>query len=148
VSAQPVPAVLVRLLAGSAEVGAVEQAFPFLTVDDDGFPHLALLSRTELEADPNGVRVVLAGRTGPANLRARPTATLLAVDDDTVHVCKLRVRDWIEYAGATAVELELDSHRADSLGIPLEPLRYLVTQDLPTLERWDRTAEALRRLQH
>jgi hypothetical protein len=146
VSAQPVPAALVRLVAGTAQVGAMEQAFVFLTVDDDGFPHLALLSRTELEADPHLVRVVLAGRTGPANLRARPTATLLAVDGETVHVCKLRARRWVEHEGATAVELALEDHRADSLGIPLEPLRYRVTDDLPTSERWDRTAEVLRRL--
>jgi hypothetical protein len=37
---------------GRLAVGAHDQAFPFITVDDQGLPHVALLSRSEIELGP------------------------------------------------------------------------------------------------
>lgn len=138
-----VPAPVRALLAGWPEVGAAEQAFPFLTVDDAEFPHTLLLSRAELDADDTEIRVVLAGRTTPANLRRTGTAALVAVEGETAHVLKLRLRREVAVDGAIAVALEVASYRPDSLNTPLHGIRYFVTDVLPAIERWDRNRRAL-----
>lgn len=137
------PAPVRALLEGWPEVGATEQAFPFLTVDEAGFPHTCLLSRAELDAGDTEIRAVLAGRTTPANLRRTGTATLVAVEGETAHVLKLRAQREIAVDDATAVALEVASHRADSLGMPLDGIRYVVTDALPSIERWDRSRRGL-----
>jgi hypothetical protein len=140
-----VPAELVAMLAGAPEVGAREQAFPFVTVDADGFPHPALLSKAELEVGPNaaGLRAALRSRRTRGNLERSGHAALIAVEGRTAHYVKLRlVRSQVMH-DLLACVFEVAEHKPDSLGIPLTPVTYEVTADIARAERWDETRDAL-----
>ena len=91
-----VPAGLARLLAGRPAIGAREQAFPFLTVDEGGFPHVALLSRAEVGVSPDGSEVlaVVAGRRTRANLERDRRAGLIAVGGTTAHAGAVSQSGW------------------------------------------------------
>ena len=140
-----VPGAVAALLVGGAEVGTRDQAFPFITVDDDGFPHAALLSRTELEVGPGNVdlRAALRSRHTRANLEARGRAVLIAVAGDTAHYVKLRLVRSVAVGDLLACVFELVEHKPDSLGVALEPIRYAVTAEIARAERWDATVAAL-----
>lgn len=63
----PVPDVVSGMLSGLPEIGGRGQAFPFVTVDGEGFPPAALLSRTEVEVGPGGAAIPAAvGHDRPA----------------------------------------------------------------------------------
>jgi hypothetical protein len=135
------------LLAQPPEVGERAQAFPFLTVDDRGLPHVALLSARELAVDDEGsLLVALMGMTTGANVQRSGTATLLAVEGTTAHSVKLRLRRIVDDGDLLGLVLEPVDHKADSLGVDLAPISYVATQELAMLERWDRTAALLARL--
>lgn len=138
-------AALVEAVAARPPVGAVAQAFPFVTVAEDGVPHVTLLSSRELvlDAEAGEVHAVLAGRTAPANLAARPQATLVVVAGDAAHSLSLEPARTVPLEGVVGVALAVTAHRGDSIGIPLVPLGYEVTPELPGLERWDRSARVL-----
>lgn len=139
------PPAVVSVLAEPVVVGAPAQAFPFLTVDDGGAPHCAVLSSTEVEVagDGSGLFVVLGGRRSRAYLEARGRATLLVVEGISLHTCKLSLVAGQEHAGVFAAALRLDDHTADSLGIDLVPLGFTPPPDIASIERWDVTAAAL-----
>ena len=126
-----VPEELAALLAGWPEPGRAEQAFPFLTVDEAGFPHAALLSRAELDvsADRSAVLAVVASTRTRAHLERDGRATLIAVGGTTAH-CRLAV------AG----------YKADSLGIPLSSAGFTATAEIGRLERWPDSRRLLARL--
>ena len=138
-----IPDVVLSTLAGQPVPGVPEQAVPLLTVDQAGFPHVCLLSRAELEADQHEVRAAVASTRTRANLERDGRACLVVVEDTTAHYLKLRVTRRLEVAGRLALAFELEEHRADSLGIPLEPMRFTPTAALAELEHWDKSAEAL-----
>jgi tetraacyldisaccharide-1-P 4'-kinase len=140
-----VPDDVVVLLAGVPEIGAREQAFPFVTVDPDGFPHAALLSRMELEVGPDRADVRAAVRSGRTreNLEQRARATLIAVEGRTAHYVKLRLVRSMAVHDLLACVFEMAEHKADSMGIALTPITYPVTADIARAERWDTTVEAL-----
>ena len=142
------PPAVVRLLAGAPLVGAVEQAFPLLTVDDAGFPHLYVLSRADVDvADDGGEgRLAIAGRRTRAHLRRDGRATLLAVDGDTVHVAKLVARREVAADGVAAVAFSVASVDRSTAGVPLTPLSFTLPAELPRHEAWDRRAHLLRTL--
>lgn len=143
-----VPAAVADLLRGVPEIGTREQAFPFLTVDDAGYPHTALLSRRELEPGPGDadLRAAVRSRRTRANLEARGTAALVAVDGPTAHYVKLRLVRADAVHDLLACVFAVAEHRADSMGIPLSPLTYPVTADVARAERWDTTVAALHAL--
>ncbi|MBV9047720.1 MAG: hypothetical protein JOY58_05605 [Solirubrobacterales bacterium] len=62
-----------------------------LTVDADGFPHVCLLSRAELEAGVSEIRGVIASQTTSANLKRSRRATLMVIDPAAAWYCKLEV---------------------------------------------------------
>lgn len=68
-------------------------AVPVCTVDAGGFPHPAMLSYAEIEADgPSALRAaVFGGSTTARNLRERLRATLLFVDAGLTCYVKARV---------------------------------------------------------
>jgi hypothetical protein len=68
---------------------------PLCTVDEAGFPHIALLGTWEVVAwDAGTVRLAIAGATRSAdNLRRTGRATLVIVDALAAHYVKLRVRE-------------------------------------------------------
>jgi hypothetical protein len=143
-----VPDDLAALLEGAPEVDADEQAFPFLTVDEGGFPHVALLSRSELDVTPGRTEVLVAvgsPRT-TANLRRDGRAGLIAVGGTVAHYAKLRVVRSIESRGLLGCALAVVEHKADSLGIPLEPIGFRTSAEIARLERWEASAQVLRAL--
>ena len=123
-----VPQGLARLLDGRPAVGAREQAFVFLTVDQAGFPHVALLSRAELAVSPDG------------------RAGLVAVEGTTAHYAKLRVVRTIDAGESIGCAMTLAGYQADTLGIPLSPVSFVTTAGLARLEDWAASDRLLRRL--
>jgi hypothetical protein len=143
-----IPAVLRGLLDGRPAVGVREQAFPFLTVDEAGFPHVALLSRAEIGVSPDGreVLAVVASRRTRANLERDGRAGLIAVGATTAHYAKLRVGRVIDAGPALACALSLTDYKADSLGIPLAPVSFVTSAEIARLEDWAASEELLLRL--
>ena len=143
-----VPHELVGLLQGSPEVQAEEQAFPFVTVDENGFPHAALLSRAEVDVGPDraDVRAAIRSARTRANLTRHGRALLIAVEGSTAHYVKLRVVRSVTAGDLLACVFEVAEHKADSLGIPLTPISYRVGAGLAREEQWDATTDALRLL--
>lgn len=140
------PEDLHRLLRGFPEVGADEQAFPFLTVDESGFPHPALLSRAELEPGPSGLFAVLAGPRTRSNLERDGRATLIAVHETTAHHVKLRLVRSMIVDDLLGCEFGVVHHKRDTLGIPLAPIAFRTTAEIAEQEHWESTAALLRRL--
>jgi hypothetical protein len=143
-----VPGELARLLAGWPLAGVAEQAFPFLTIDEAGFPHVVLLSRAELDVAPDGgtVLAVIASPRTRANLARSGRATLIAISGTTAHCTKLAVRRVIETEAALGCALAMTEHKADSLGIPLTPVSYVPPPELAALESWEASRDLLSRL--
>src|SRR5258708_5426608 len=133
-----VPGELARLLTGRPDIGAAEQAFPFLTVDEAGFPHAALLSRAEVDVTPDGsaALAVIASRRTRANITRDGHAGLIAVAGTTAHYVKLSVLRAIETPAAIGCVMRVTEHKADSLGIPLSPIRFVTTPEIAHLEDW------------
>jgi hypothetical protein len=143
------PEPVAAMLRPTVEVGEQAQAFVFVTVGVDGLPHVALLSARELAVAPDGaLRAAMAAPTTRANLHRTGLATLLAVGGTTAHSVKLRVRRAVETEGLLAAELDVVSHKADSLGIPLSPITFVATEAVARQEHWERTERALAVLAH
>jgi hypothetical protein len=143
-----VPEPLARLLDGRPAVGRAEQAFPFLTVDDAGFPHVALLSRAEIGVSRDGreVLAVIASQRTRANLERDGRAGLIAIEGTTAHYAKLTVTRTIKAGGLAGCAMNVAGHKADSLGIPLTPVTFTTTEEIARLENWDAAAGLLARL--
>lgn len=144
------PQPVVSLLTGWPQVGRPEQAFPFLTVDESGFPHVCLLSRAQLEPVPAGLLALVSSRRTRAHL-LRPgspaaVATLIAVTPAAAHYCKLRMTRSIDEPAALASAFDLVEHKADESPVPLAAMTYVPTAELADAEQWDRGAVQLRRL--
>ena len=129
-------------------LGEPAQAFPFLTVDDAGLPHVALLSQRELAAAADGTlhAALAAPTTTRANLERSQAATIVAVEGTTVHSVKLRLRTLFEEDGLVGIVLDVLAHKADSLGIEVAPMSFVPTEELGRMERWDRADRMLQRL--
>jgi len=140
------PPELREALAGRPSVGEWDAMFPFLTVDAAGFPHVCLLSRSELAVDDEHVYAVLASRTTIGNVRRDRRATLVAVGPDAAAYAKLTVAEFVADGSWLGVVCAVDSTKRDTLGIPLQPPRYLPTSGLAAAEDWDRAARLLARL--
>ncbi|MBN9742634.1 MULTISPECIES: pyridoxamine 5'-phosphate oxidase family protein [unclassified Amycolatopsis] len=142
------PEEVARLAAGEPPLDADEQAFPLLTVDGNGHPHTALLSRAELEPadDRTALYAVVAGTGTRANLRRHPYAALLAVDGTVCHRLKLRLIRSLTLDDVLGCVFTVAHHKRDSLGIPLSPLGFRTTGRLAELEDWPRSAAVLRTL--
>lgn len=131
---------------GRPEVGELDQAFALLTVDAEGRVDVCLLSRTEVEATPSSLRVVVASTKARRNLRATGRATFLSVTDGAAHYLALRTRHVIEEEGAMAADLQVERDLRDDLGVELHPILFRVEERLAVEERWDRTRRLLARL--
>lgn len=127
---------------------------PFVTVDAEGRPHPMLLSYLELRAyDPGTLGLVIQnGSRSARNLVERRTATLLAIEPDTIVYVKLRTVDGpLPVEGGAefglgffllAVEDVLEDVAADWEGGMriTHPIRYLPTPSLS--EPWARATLA------
>ncbi|MBV9365580.1 MAG: hypothetical protein JOY89_15175 [Solirubrobacterales bacterium] len=140
----PVPDEVRRALRGWPQVGIWDQMFALLTVDAEGFPHVCLLSRAELEAGVSEIRAVIASPTTSANLKRSRRATLMVIDPAAAWYCKLevlglRVRDG-EPLGA---KFQVASVKRDSVDVALKPARFLPTAALTRAEDWRRSERLL-----
>lgn len=124
------------LLRGKPAVGGLEQAFPLLTVDDNGFPHVCLLSRAELQPARDEVRAVIAGSGTRRNLERDGKAMLMAADGEAAHYLVLEAVRRLEGESALAVAFRVVDHIVDSAGVPLEGMRFVVGAHLPVSEAW------------
>jgi hypothetical protein len=142
-----VPSELALLLETWPRPDHDEQAFPFVTVDENGFPHVMLLCTAELLAtgDRDALLVAIASRTARANLARTPVATLIAADGAAAHYAKLRVHAATEHTGFTVYTCHVANHKRDSLGIPLRPMDFHATTEIAASERWTATRAALTR---
>lgn len=140
-----VPAELALLLATWPRPDQDEQAFPFVTVDEDGFPHVMLLCTAELLAtnDRSALLVAVASANGRANLARNGVATLIAADGAAAHYAKLRVRETEEHDHFSVYTCDLAHYKRDSLGIPLRPMDFHATKAIAENERWAGTRTAL-----
>lgn len=142
-----VPAELALLLETWPRPDQDEQAFPFVTVDGDGFPHVMLLCTAELLAthDRGALLVAVASANARANLARNGVATLIAADGAAAHYAKLRVHDTEEHDHFTVYTCHLAHYKRDSLGIPLRPMDFHATKEIAENERWAGTRAALLR---
>jgi hypothetical protein len=134
---------LARLLEPWPAADRDEQAFPFVTVDEAGYPHVMLLSTAELLPAGGELLVAIASVTARANLARTGTATLVAADGTAAHYAKLRVRATAEHSGFAVLTCEVVWHKRDSLGIPLHPMEFRATAEVADGERWTVTRAAL-----
>ncbi len=139
------PAELALLLETWPQPDRDEQAFPFVTVDEDGFPHVMLLCTAELLATPDrgALLVAVASANARANLARNGVATLIAADGIAAHYTKLRVHDTEEHDRFTVYGCHLVYYKRDSLGIPLRPMDFHATKEIAESERWSATRAAL-----
>jgi hypothetical protein len=140
------PQDVVHFLAGAPVMGSAEQVVPLLTVDANGFPHACLLSRAQLHASATEVRAAVTSLATRANLRRNASAMILVTLGDTVHHCKLGVLRAHDSRGVLLLAFELIAHKADTLGIPLEPMTFPASPSVASFEHWDETAVMLRSL--
>ena len=142
-----VPAELALLVETWPRPDQDEQAFPFVTVDEDGFPHVMLLCTAELLAtdDRSALLVAVASANARANLARRGIATLIAADGAAAHYAKLRVRETDVHDHFSVYTCQLAYYKRDSLGIPLRPMDFHATREIAENERWAGTQAALTR---
>jgi hypothetical protein len=134
---------LARLLEPWPAADRDEQAFPFVTVDEAGYPHVMLLSAAELLPAGEFILVAIASSAARENLARTGTATLIAADGAAAHYAKLRVRTTAEHPGFAVLTCEVVRHKRDSLGIPLRPMEFRATTEVAENERWTATRAAL-----
>lgn len=132
-------AALAVLAPGPYRHDSIDQAIPLLTVDKDGFPHVALLSRAQMRN--GGTRrdlhaVTWAGTTG-ANLMASRRATVILVGGQVAWYLKLTVVRVVEHHGRVGVILRLARSIADSAGVDLVPMGFRSSAALAAEEGWD-----------
>jgi hypothetical protein len=125
-------------LYGWPQVGIWDQMFTMLTVDADGFPHVCLLSRAQLDTGVSEVRAVIASRTTSANLQRSRRATLIVVGTTVAWYCKMEVLALRVEDGALAAKFHVASVKRDSAGVALQPARFMPTAAVATEEDWQR----------
>jgi hypothetical protein len=140
-----VPEPVAELVTGRPGVDETEQAFPFLTTDPAGFPHVALLSRSEVEVSADRRRLVaaVASRRTSQNILRTGRTTLVVLGGTTAHYVKLELVGHHQAPGLLGCELAVVDAVADSLGIELSPILFRTSAELARSEHWDRTAELL-----
>lgn len=127
-----------------------DQAFPLVTVDPVGYPHVALLAAAQLGLDDTATLILasVAGTNTRHNLERDRRATLLAVDGMALHVAKLRVVSSLDVLDRAGFVLRLESHKRDSAGTALRPMLFARSDELIAAERWDTDALVLDRLRN
>jgi hypothetical protein len=143
---EQIPEAALALLApGPPRHDSFDQAIPLLTVDRDGFPHVALLSRAQLRDGGTGrdlLAVVWAGTTS-ANLVASGRATVILVGGQVAWYLKLTVVRVVEHEGRVGVILRLARSIADSAGVDLVPMGFRSSAELAAEEGWDADQQVL-----
>lgn len=130
------PREVIDLLAGMPAVDRWEPVFPLLTTDPDGEPRVCLLSGAEIEADRAVVRCAVRSRRTSANLRRSGRALLHVVGQNTSYYVRCRVNQVVAGQDGLAVAMSVVEVERDTLGIPLQPMRFHASEDLAAAEHW------------
>lgn len=98
---------------------------PICTMDDAGFPHVALLGAWEVVAlDARRLRLAVAtGSRSAANMRRDGRATLLIIDSAAAHYVKLTVTEARPAMRAAPWNAAFDARVADVLEDAADPSR-------------------------
>ena len=140
----PVPDEVRRALRGWPQVGIWDQMFALLTVDAEGFPHVCLLSRAELEAGVSEIRAVIASPTTSANLTRSRRATLMVIDPAAAWYCKLEVLGLrVTNGEPLAAKFRVASVKRYAVDVALKPACFLPTAALTRAEDWQRSKRLL-----
>lgn len=146
VGGERLPVPVLALLAGKpSSASAFDQVIPLLTVDADGYPHVALLSRGQLRASPGGQELLAAvsGARTRASLLSNRRATVILVSDRTAYYLKLDVASTIEHVGRLGAVLRMVRCISDSAGVDLAPMGFRRSTELAAREGWDDDAVVL-----
>jgi hypothetical protein len=143
-----IPEQVSGLLLGWPAAGSDEQAFPLITVDDGGYPHVALLSRAEMDVAPTGAALlaVIASTRTRANLGRDGKAALIAVGSTSAFYLKLQLSRSFEDEGVMGCVFEAVEFKEDTLGIPLIAMGFKASTDIARIDRWELSARILGRL--
>ncbi len=141
-----------RLLDGRDLAGKEGETFILLTVSEDGWPHLALLSVGEVLAVSSGqLRLALWPKSETTeNLKRSGIATLAAFFEGTAYYIELAARplDASRALPSSQAGFSADVRRvfADSVGYAelLSGVRFRLTSRDEVVHHWRRTIEALR----
>jgi hypothetical protein len=140
------PVEVVAILKGEPEVGHSEQALPFLTMDDAGFPHVCLLCRAQLEVVDDRLYAVVTSRRTRQFLLARGRATLLLVSSGAAYYCKVSVMHSFDDGWALTVGCELEDCIVDRSSVPLLGVGYTPDAALEKAEDWPRCRQLIESL--
>lgn len=99
-------------------------------------PAVCLLSSIELRAGRATISVASYSSRAARNLADNPWATLACWAGGIVALT-LELRDVIDREGVYGYLFDVRRSRSDDIGVPMRPLAYQATEDLPQLERWD-----------
>lgn len=142
-----IPGDVVGALSGFPEHGAWDPMFPLLTIDEAGFPHVCLLSRSELDADESRIFAVVASGGTKENIRRSRVATLVVVLSDAALYCKLRATELDDSEpGLLGVAFWLHSFKSDGIGVPLKSSCFLASEEVEEQEDWTSRRRLLARL--
>lgn len=143
----PLATIIVETLSGFPEVGVTEAIIPLLSVDDDGYPNVCLLSRAQLEADLSHIFAIITGSTTKANVVRDRRATLVVFTSKAAYYCKLEVVSLAEQNGSLCAVLAHDSTKVDGDGsILMTPPRYIPTEATARFENWEASRSILSEL--
>jgi len=146
------PDVLCRLLDGSDLEGREGETFILLTVSEDGWPHVALLSVGEVLAlSPRELRLALWPKSETtANLQRTGLATLATFLDGTAYYVELVIsplpRDGPMPGSQAAFSAHVRRALADTVGYAdlTSGVRFRLKSRDEVLQHWHRTIQALR----
>jgi hypothetical protein len=128
----------------ASESASLQPAFPLLTVDDDGFPHVCLLASEQVAVVGDDlVAVSVAGSTTVRNLHDRGVATIVAVAGQFAHYLTCHVAQMCVIEGRHGFLLAVQAHKADTAGVDLSPIAFRFSPDLAIEERWHRDRAVL-----
>ena len=144
---EAVPIAVVEALSGYPEVGVADVMIPLLTVDADGYPHVCLLSRAELDADLAHVFAVVTSPTTRANILRDRRATLVVFTESAACYCKLDVTFVDDDDGVLRTAFAVASTKVDGdESFAMAPPRYLATDAIAASENWARSRLLLKKL--
>lgn len=151
VATDQLPDNLTELLNGEALESKEGETFILLTLSDDGWPHVALLSVGEVfAASPREIRLALwPGTTTTGNLRRNGRATLLTVRQATAYSIELEAP---ALAGSSAAEGSLARFSARVRRVLADTVDYahlttgirFVLKDRVHVRSWEQTLQTLR----
>lgn len=131
---------ITKIISGDPAVNDWEPIFLLLTVDDDGFARVCLLSRGQVEVSADFIKCVVRGRRTAKNLERNATATFMVSGNAEVFYLRIRIssKKW-HTSDTLLLTFSVISEEVDTAGVPLQPFRFFATEELRQVERWEQS---------